>query len=737
MAQTDVLPTNVVPFPKKPLAADEHPVDELYRVLARRPGFVSRAGQIHLSKLTREAALADGALVTEAPTGTGKTVAYLAGALLASRERHLPVVIATATVALQDQILNHDLPRLAQAGAVDRRNVAVMKGQGRYWCAAKGATFKDATVSGAEAQTDLFLGGGRALANQTDAAAVRMWNAWEEGAWNGDSDSWSGPLPANWEALQVNMDTCTRKHCPHFEQCQFFKDRLRARNAEVVITNHDMLLLDLKMRYESAPQPLFPFDRYILVVDEAHHLPHKAIAAEAVDLVFSDMQAWAAKVDNLLANAGPFLDSVINEAGFGRESLPLSRVVSLAERFERGLSALDLRPGGHRILKPELPPSWGPVINDLLEALAAVSYRLEAALDVGRKALKQEEAVANDASAPGQIAALGALSRKGREFRSGMLLFMDADDDVVRWIARFKQGYGLSASPLEGSGALSRWLWSAKFPVIMTSATLKTLGDFRRFQRQASLPAWAVYESLAPIFAYHECPLIVADMPEPDQPGYEEALVQEMAARINPDEGSLVLFTSLAMMRRVVSALPERLRRIALVQYDRPAADLVAAHKFRIDGGEGSLLIGVDTLAEGLDLPGDYLTHLLIARLPFAMPDDPVETKRAERLGPRYFYESMLPDASLKLNQAIGRLLRRERDRGRITVLDRRLVTRRYGQMLLKGLPPYRLVVEGQEGGMTTGAATGQRIPERSLASDEEAFEAWIAERSAQINYSV
>jgi len=251
-----------------------------------------------------------------------------------------------------------------------------------------------------------------------------------------------------------------------------------------------------------------------------------------------------------------------------------------------------------------------------------------------------------------------------------------------------------SASPVSAAHTLAKHLWGRCHGAVVTSATLTALGRFERLQERAGLANRYRYQALPSPFDYANAVLSVPkEATDPsDREAHEQAIV-DFVTQLAHREAALVLFSSRAQLRGVEKVLDESVRARVLAQDALPKRELIERHRAAVDAGKGSIIFGLASFAEGIDLPGDYLTHVVITRLPFAVPDDPVGATLAEWIesqGGNPFMRISVPDASIKLVQACGRLIRKESDTGTITLLDRRVLTRRYGQALLDALPPFK-----------------------------------------------
>lgn len=660
-------------------------------------GLSPRASQLRLAEHVRSAVSGGGICCIEAPTGTGKTLGYLAGALEAQAHsgNPIPIVVATATVGLQEQIIREDIPRLAEVGAVDPRKVAVAKGRNRYFCPRTAALLEDKKMQ--DSQADLFQSD-KHVAEGGVTIALDMLKAWRNKEWDGDRDSWQGTLPSCWAAsCGASSDTCVNRACEHFSECPYMASRAKLATAQLIVANHDMVLADLAQRAEEISSTALPPKRYAVIFDEAHNLPDKAVATKQATAYLADAE-WLRKLE-------PYGEATLNVA---RINKALSRSSDFGiDVFSAGPAMLisELERVGGRLsstLKFDVSGqfNWGLSTPDeslQREVIAIASKTLEivCALKVAAKAYADyaEETTGIEKSfAVRMLAQTHQYHRMAKELYDGLALFCSRDP-LVRWATRNRDGrLALHTQPLEGKDVLTDLLWRTGFSVSLVSATMQIAGSFQRFRDKVGLPAHAVTEALPPVFDYSRGFLHQPRMEfDPGDAGFENELTDKLEKlfRQSPAKGMLVLFTSRESMRRVVRSLADDVGRNALVQDHRPLPELVAQHKERIDKGMHSMLVGLDSMAEGLDLPGKYCGHVVITRLPFAVPGDPVEEARREYLGKAWFEEAYLADMLTMLIQAAGRLIRRESDHGIITVLDKRLYTKRYCKVAMAALPNF------------------------------------------------
>lgn len=673
-------------------------VDECYNRLAQLPNFVVRDEQRHLSKEITRALVAGEPIAAEAPTGTGKTLAYLIGALAAAEvlrtTREVPIVVATATVGLQSQILSGDLPKLYAAGVLPESDAVIAKGRGRYFCVANAERMTEG--KSASTQFDFF----DAQAND-DVAALEevreMLEAWYGRSWAGDSDSYTGTPPSAWDRVKASADTCVGHKCDHYSSCPFFNARRVLSSARLIIANHDLVLSDLAMARDGA-DPLFPGGRYIVVFDEAHHLPDKALDIGTANLTFADAldelpklsgyaRSWHKSVDLVRVLKKARLEDGDFDPAYLTNAL-------LALRDEVCALPVDADTFQYRFVRGELPTGLATACDQALEHALALSRALAdatSALKGSNLAERHPELKPNISELLFQSAFFNSLL--GKLVKA--LTLLTARERAVRWAFNNGTAVSLHTSPLEGADVLRDLLWGNERAIVaMVSATLKDFDGFERFKARSGAGERLRTMELPHIFPYRENTLYLVTMKHSPRHDEREAFAAELSSSmpkfIDPKEGTLVLFPSRSLMRLVLPTLREHFGSKVLVQGDMGIKELIREHKSRILSGQGNILCGLATLAEGLDLPGELCTHVIICALPFAVPTSPVEQELQEMMGRDYFALRAMPDALTKLVQMVGRLMRRESDRGRITVFDKRLFYTRWGRKMLNALPGFR-----------------------------------------------
>lgn len=687
-------------------------LDAALAALAARPGFRERAEQNELATAIYDAVLAGAPICAEAPTGTGKSLAYLIGAAAAAQELQrrapqsaiLPVVVSTNTATLQSQIVDKDIQVVADIGLVDTGRVALAKGRGRYFCPLMAQKTAKIPLKPAARQSDLF---GLADDDAVDAnlpgerrEALQLFNTWKSGSWTGVSDDWPGKLPPTWREVRASTETCIGARCwAYAEVCPFYEARRALGNARVVVANHDLVLADLSLRQGDEPG-IFPFDDYILVLDEAHNLPAKAVEQAKRRGPLLESRDWLNALP-AFAEACAQIDVIHsffeNDAWYHQlSSRALTR--QLGQLFRQ----IDQRFGKLEVEYVRVPELWPEFAEPLLEATRK-GWGMLAALRAVRAALETLSR-GNIEGAAGLLSESTRLAGRMENLLTAYKAFGNGELPV-RWIEfrRDKLGtlvdFTLCASPLEGAEVLEQILWPRLNRVVMVSATLKVLGNFEYFRRKAGLPPRTRYTSLPHIFPYAESHLLLGGF-EAAPPGgaafspdaYEAELAQFLIENVDPREATLVLFTSYRTMNAVVTRLPADLQARILRQERGVSKHAIETHRARVDAGEGSILMGTESFAEGLDLAGEYCTHLVITRLPFERPDNPIAEARKELAGDAHFMSNVLPEATRKLVQSVGRLIRRETDRGRVSLLDNRVWRTQYGSKMLESLPPFTRV---------------------------------------------
>jgi len=643
--------------------------------------------------------------VIEAGTGTGKTIAYLIAALPIARALGKQLVIATATVALQEQLLFKDIPEL-QANTELSFSTALAKGRGRYVCLSRLDNLLKENASEAAMQ-ELF--GVEIDSDQSLDKALyqRMQDSLAERRWQGERDDWPEQLDNNqWRAVSVEPGQCSGSRCSQFKDCIFFKARQKIQQSECIVANQDLVLADLNLG-GGAILP-HPADT-IYIFDEAHHLPLKGVSHFSHRLSLRQSLRWLDQARRLLVRLQNQADKAYQDLLEKADAAVLELRQKVQESlliFEQLESAAKPSNGQQRQYTfpyGRLTPELREVSGILYLSFSQLSQVLDKLLSKLRHDM-EEQGEAEAQQAESWYAALGLMQARCEAGLNLCLGFSSEDDPQsyphARWLT-FEQiqdelELTLSCSPILAAENLSEKLWNECLAAVLTSATLSALDSFDFLIMRSGLHENSSLCRIGSPFNFSEAGLL--RLPERgfdagDSDAHTSAIIRYLPEILAEEQGALVVFSSRRQMQDVLYQLDESFRQIVICQDDYSKQALLNRHREQIDAGERSIIFGLASLSEGVDLPGAYCTHVVIAKLPFAVPDNPVdltlgEWVKAQGLNP--FQELAIPDAAMKLVQASGRLLRNEADRGTITILDERLLTRSYGAAILGSLPAYR-----------------------------------------------
>ena len=676
-------------------------IQDAYRNWLAGREFKPRRGQRDMiAEIARAlTAQSDRLCVVEAGTGTGKTIAYCLAAIPIAQALDKRVVIATATVALQEQVAFRDLPDLKRHTGLEFE-ATLAKGRSRYVCLRR---LDDRIAFDTSREAPLF--------EPPDAEALtiyrRLQAAFADGSWDGDRDSWAEGMPLEtWQGVTNDRNGCGAGRCSYYHQCPFFEARRRTKDVDVVVANHDLVLADLSLGGGAVlPEP----DETIFVFDEAHHLPEKTRSHFTVGARLKATNEWLTQLmGSLDTMARRFNDPRELRAARKRladESGEFRNQLADVERMLRDLPFVprDERTETFRFPGGTVPEPLADAARPLGQAFGSVAAMLDELRECLEGVMDGEVAWDNAAQAETWLPAVSLLAARAE---SGHALFADFGDDerrsAARWVARRSLDNGddieLTSAPLAPGDILRSTLWDACYGAVATSATLCALGTFERFRELAGIGQASEARIPSPFDFPRIATFSVPRMQSSptDSAAHTEELAALLPELLGVECSALALFTSWRQFNAVAESLPPSIRDRCRLQDTASKQRLLDEHRAAIDEGKPSYLFGLASFAEGVDLPGDYCRHVIIAKIPFAVPDDPVDEAMAEWLeaqGRNPFFEISVPDASLRLVQACGRLIRHEDDGGRITLLDRRIVTRRYGRALLESLPPYRLEV--------------------------------------------
>ncbi|MDQ2078437.1 ATP-dependent DNA helicase DinG [Marinimicrobium sp. ABcell2] len=649
--------------------------------------------------------------VVEAGTGTGKTVAYLLPALVVAKALGKKLVVSTATVALQEQIIHKDLPDLRQHSELSF-SYALAKGRGRYLCLTKLDNLLTEVQSGLDPNRALY----EDERPQIDTQAVKLYesmvDALAANRWDGERDSWPGGLEqVEWQPVTTDHRQCTGRRCSNVSSCTFFRARESLDSMDCIVTNHDLVLADLALG-GGAILPA-PADA-IYVFDEGHQLPAKALNHFSYHSRIIATGTWLNQCNKHL---GTLLSHISGAGDIDRyaEQLPAA-LTDCKQRVDQIYPALDAlaqevvldpRQSHYRFAGGVVPDAMTLMAVELARGFDRLSGLLDKMLSELTQALEDPHCSVPKVDLENHYPVLGTWQARAEANRELWNSYAVPDSDKAvpkaRWLTPVEMGGSIDievcSSPILAARTLEQSLWQHCCGAVVTSATLAALGKFDGFRMRAGTPAESAYCQMPSPFDFSRATLHVPAqaIEAGDAVAHTCAVIDALPELLDPDEGSLVLFSSRRQMLDVYEQLPKDWRERILVQGALSKQEMLSQHRKQVDIGEGSVLFGLASFAEGVDLPGDYCRHVVIAKLPFSVPDDPIEASLAEWVearGRNAFMEITVPDAALKLVQACGRLLRSETDRGKITLLDRRIVTKRYGKAILNSLPPFTRIIE-------------------------------------------
>jgi ATP-dependent DNA helicase DinG len=611
------------------------------------PDFRFRRQQLRMAERVATALANREALVVEAGTGTGKTFAYLVPALLSG----VRVLISTGTRTLQDQLFAKDLPLVSAALGRPAR-VALLKGRANYLCRHRlGQTTEQLTMESAGVPDTMFarIAHWAQRTRTGDLAEVR-----------GLADSHSV-----WPQVTSTRENCLGTRCEEFARCHVVAARRLAQEADVVVVNHHLLLADLALKEDGFGDILGAADA--LILDEAHQIPDLAtqffgasVSSRTIDNVIRDVQAelTAAGSHSVTATAD-------GQAGHAYAALR-----SVADQLAGLAARLPRRPG--RLAWNEGPPQLGTLVDDLAYALRELAKQLQA---------------------PGTDSPLAGAAERVVELAVGLDRVAAVDEaEGTRAIEISARGFTLSLLPFDVAARFHALMEARRCAWIFTSATLSLGEDFTHFTSRLGLGSAATLQIDSPFDYERQSVLYLPEgMPEPQDPDFVASVIATSVPLIDAARGgAFILFTSHRALAQGAQLLRERWASEPpynlYVQGEAPRERLLT--EFRDDGC--GVLLGTSSFWEGVDVKGEALRLVIIEKLPFASPEDPIVKARIDHLqanGGNAFRDYQLPEAALTLKQGVGRLIRSEEDFGAVVICDPRLVARSYGRVFRASLP--------------------------------------------------
>lgn len=605
------------------------PGSELEQLIGR---FSPRPGQLSMAQAIEEAVLDQKDLVVEAATGTGKTLAYLLPILLHAER----AIISTGTLNLQDQLFNRDLPLALNALGIEK-DIALLKGRSNYLCLHRLEQ---------HGQDEGIRDGDWA----EDFSAV---SAWARHTLTGDVAELDavGTDSGVWPLVTSTQDNCLGSECPLFSKCHVVRARRQAQSADLVVVNHHLLFADLSLKQTGFGEVLPGAD--VMVIDEAHQIPDTAMR------FFSQgMSAW--QVRELTRDTLVACGQASGALAILRK--PIEGVRSAADQAMAGFADLPAKGEFAKIA------STVPELEALIKALRQLEQSLSQVADQSRD--------------------LAQCLERASSLEKRLGHFVAGDRDHIRWFSNRNGRFSLNLTPLDIAKPLKEIRTQTPATWIMTSATLAVAGKFDHFTTRLGLDDCRELTIPTPFDYARQTRLWVPkDLPEPSSPNHTQALLEQVTPLMKASQGrAFLLFTSHRALRQAAVWL--RANTDFNLQVQEEATRRVLLERFLSE--PNSVLLGAASFWEGVDVPGMSLSVVVIDKLPFAPPDDPIleaTIKAATERGERAFATVQIPHAVLSLKQGVGRLIRQSEDFGVMVIGDPRIKTRSYGRIFLKSLP--------------------------------------------------
>ncbi len=634
-------------------------------------------------------------ICVEAPTGTGKTMAYLVSCLPIAKALKKKLIIASANVALQEQILNKDIVEATKYSSVDFE-FALAKGRSRYVCIRNLINLTEESSNSNALFEDALLWDEKPTKTDLDNLSEMAEN-YSSKSWSGEIDDLESPPDHSlWQKIACNRFTCNSKNCEFYNDCSFFKARKKASNSDVIIANHDLVLADIINGNNVLPD----VEDCIFIFDEAHHLSQKALSHFSIggstEFMKTSIRQSQGSIEQIIKITKiKSLDSYIEKVDESIKDL-IDLLSELEFKDDTFLFSILGVPKEITNITKELFVLFNSAYNDFCH------YKEH--WDEFIKTNKIDQVTSDNINN-----IVGQNNQNLSSILSLLSTFNQTQDHekppLSNWInqsrlANKKLNYQLNSAKIDVSSSLNNMIWSKAAGVVLTSATLTALGSFNRLNQQIGLnPDENQYLRLASPFDHKSVEFIVGKIKSSPTNTFEhtQEVAQQLIKRIDPQSASLVLFASNNQMQEVADLIEKSINCPLLIQGEFSKKNILEKHIQNRSKGKGSIIFGLDSFAEGVDLKGDNLNHVFISKLRFSVPTSPIEMTTQsylESMNRNAFMEISLPDASLRLIQACGRLIRTETDSGTITIFDNRLINKFYGKLLLKALPEYNVIIE-------------------------------------------